>query len=297
MDILLTGATGFLGSHLLPKLVERGHNVIILKRSFSNTWRIKDIISKLKNYDIDKIDLEKVFQENKINVIIHLATDYGRKNMNDVLQMLKPDIELPTKLLDLGTKYGSSFFVNAHTSTDSQYTLYSAMKNAFIEIAKFFIANCKINFVNITIEYMYGEKDDATKFIPYVIESMLDKKEIKATKGEQKRDFVYVEDVVNAYLRVLDNLESLDEKFIEFDIGTGKSISLKNCVSKIEKTIGEKANIEWGVIPYRKNDIFDSKANIDRAKELLNWQPEISLEEGLNNTIDWYKKCRVHRNE
>ncbi|MCD6398767.1 MAG: NAD-dependent epimerase/dehydratase family protein, partial [Candidatus Aenigmarchaeota archaeon] len=128
MNILLTGASGFLGSHLLPKLVKKDYNVIILKRSFSNTWRIKNIIPQLKSYDIDKMDIEKIFRENKINVIIHLATDYGKKNSNDVSQILKSNVELPTKLLKLGTKYGSSFFVNAHTSTNSEYTLYSAMK-------------------------------------------------------------------------------------------------------------------------------------------------------------------------
>lgn len=290
MEILLTGATGFLGSHLLPELIKRDYKVVVLKRSFSDVWRINDYLSRVKSYDIDKMDIEEIFQENRIDVIIHLATDYGKKNSNDVIQMLKVNVELPTKLLDLGTKYGSSFFINTHTPTNSEYTLYSAMKNAFKEIATFFVANRKTNFINMIIEYMYGEKDDDIKFIPYVIKGILRKKEIKATKGEQKRDFVYISDLVNAYLKVLDNLENLNEKFIEFSVGTGQSITLKNFINKIEKIIGEKANIKWGAIPYRKNEIFDSKANINLAKELLNWQPEISPEKGLNSTINWYKR-------
>lgn len=294
MNILLTGATGFLGSHLLTKLAERDYNIIILKRSFSNTWRVKNIISKFKNYNIDKINLEEVFQKGKIDIIIHLATDYGKKNTNNVLQMFKTNVELPAKLLDLGTKYQTSFFINSHTSTNSRYTLYSAMKNAFLEIVKFFVFNYKINFLNLRIEYIYGEKDNSSKFIPYVIESILNKKKIKATGGEQKRDFIYVKDVVNAYLKVLDNLKNLNEKFAEFSIGTGESISLKNFVNKIEKVIGQKAHVEWGAIPYRKNEIFDSKASIKHMIKMLNWRPETILEDGLFKTVEWYKKCRKH---
>lgn len=286
--ILVTGATGFLGSHLLHKLVEEKYNVIILKRSFSNTWRIKDVLHQVKSYDIDKIDIERIFNENEIAGIIHLATDYGRKSNNDVITMTKANIELPTELFALGTKYGSNFFVNTHTSADNKYNLYSATKSAFIEIAKFFIANYHVKFINMRLEYMYGESDDDTKFIPFVIESILKGKEIGATKGKQKRDFIYVRDVVDAYLKVLDNLKDFNDDFMEFEIGTGKSVSLMYFVSKIEEVSGKEANINWGAIPYRKNEIFDSKASIEKAKKYLGWFPKYDIRSGLKKTIDWY---------
>lgn len=293
MKILLTGATGFLGSHLLPELIKKDYKIIMLKRSFSNFWRISDCLPLVKSFDIDKTNIEEIFQKNKVDIIIHIATDYGKKNSNDITQMLQCNIELPTKLLQLGIKYGSAIFINTHTSANSEYTLYSAMKNSFLEIMHYFVANCKMRFINLKLEYIYGEKDDSSKFIPYAIEGILNREEIKATKGEQKRDFVYVKDVVNTYVKVLDNVESLNEKFIEFGIGTGQSVSLKNCVSKIEEIIGVKANIKWGAISYRKNEVFDSKANTNRTKELLNWQPDVSLEEGLKKTMDWYKKHSI----
>lgn len=289
--VLVTGATGFLGSRLLLNLVKKGYNVIVLKRSFSNTWRIKDALSQTKSYDIDKIDIERVFNENEIEGIIHLATDYGRKNSNDVIhQMFKANIDLPTELLALGTKYGTNFFINTHTYADNKYNLYSATKSAFMEIARFFIANYQVKFINMRLEYMYGERDDDTKFIPFVIKSILEGKEIRATKGEQKRDFIHVQDVVDAYLKVLDNLENFNEDFMEFEIGTGKSISLKDFVSKIEEEIGKRANINWGAVPYRKNEIFDSKARIEKAKKYLRWDPKYDIYSGLKKTIDWYKE-------
>ena len=288
--ILITGATGFLGSHLLPTLIEKGYDIIVLKRSFSNTWRIQNVISQIKSYDVDKISIKKIFDENEIGGIIHLATDYGRKNNNDIIQMSKANIELPAKLLDLGCKYEVIFFINTHTFSNSKYMLYSAMKNSFIEIAKYFTANFKVKFINMKLEHMYGEKDEYSKFIPFLIKNILEDKEIRVTKGEQKRDFVYVQDIVDAYLKVLNNLGKINEEFIEFEIGTGKSISLRDLLSKIEEVINKKANIKWGAIPYKKNEIFDSKADIEKTKQYLGWHPNHDVSNGLKRTINWYKK-------
>ncbi len=80
MTILLTGATGFLGSHLLHRLLKLNYDVVILKRSTSNTWRIESVLSKIKCYDIDKVAIEKPFEEQKIDAVIHTVTNYGRNN-------------------------------------------------------------------------------------------------------------------------------------------------------------------------------------------------------------------------
>lgn len=288
--ILLTGATGFLGSHLLGALVKEGYDIIILKRSFSNIWRIQNVLLQIKSYDVDKISIKKIFDENEIEGIIHLATDYGRKNNNDIIQMIKVNIELPTQLLDLCIKYGIKFFINTHTHVNNKYSLYSAMKSSFLEILRFFIANYQIKFINMRLEYMYGEKDDYNKFVPFVIKSILEDKEIRATKGEQKRDFIYVKDVVNAYIKVLNNLEKFNDEFVEFEIGSGNSISLCDFVGKIEEQINKKGNIKWGEIPYKKNEIFDSKAYIEKAKQYLGWSPKYDINSGLKKTLDWYRK-------
>ncbi len=207
--------------------------------------------------------------------------------------MFKANIELPTKLLELGTKHEVNFFINTHTFGSSKYGLYSSMKNSFIEIAKYSTANFKVKFINMKLEAMYGEKDDCSKFIPFVIKSILQDSEIKATEGVQKRDFIYVKDVVDAYLKVLDNLGNLNKNFIEFEIGTGNSISLRDLLSKIEEAINKKANIniKWGAISYKKNEIFDSKANIEKAKNILGWYPNYDLNSGLKKTIKWYSKA------
>jgi nucleoside-diphosphate-sugar epimerase len=290
MNILITGATGFLGSHLLPQLIKRGDKVIVLNRA-SSCIKEKNI-ARLghKEYEIGKTDIEDVFQENSIDVIIHLATDYGKKNNNNICEIINANITLPSKLLELGVKHNVEAFINADTSIGSLYSLYSASKKAFIEIARYFSANHKIKFINFIFEYMYGEGDDETKFIPFAIAAILKGKKIEATAGEQKRDFIYIKDIVGAYIKALEGLKSLKAEFINLNIGTGKSISLKEFIALAEEISGKKADINWGKLNYKKNEIFDSRADISAAKQLLGWLPDTTWRDGLKSVMEWHKQ-------
>jgi nucleoside-diphosphate-sugar epimerase len=284
MKILLTGATGFLGSHLLEGLLSVGSDVIVLKRSFSDMWRIKDVAEKITCYDLDKCALEKVFYHNKIDIIIHVATDYGRDSHN-LENMLGVNLVLPTNLLELAVKNGVKCFVNTDTSTCSTYTLYSSMKKAFVEMGKFYAANYDISFVNLIVEYIYGYGDDESKFIPILINAILEGKELKASPGEQRRDFIYISDVVSAYIKLINVIDKFESGYWEFHIGSGKSISLKEFASVVEKVSGKKAKVRWGVLPYRKNEIMELKTDIRLAKTLLSWEPKYDLITGLKKMI------------
>src|SRR5262245_50165067 len=99
--LLLTGATGFLGSQLVRHLCNDSHEIVILKRSTSDTQRIEPFLSSLRLYDLDKTPLEKIFKENSFQTIIHCATDYGRKQVQP-LQIVEANLLLPLKLLQFG---------------------------------------------------------------------------------------------------------------------------------------------------------------------------------------------------
>src|SRR5437016_1272391 len=98
--ILLTGATGFLGSNLAKKLIHRNYKVIATKRSFSNTFRLTNCLDTISFYDIDKVNPEIIFKENKIDTIIHCATSYGRKQENSI-DIANANLILPLNLLML----------------------------------------------------------------------------------------------------------------------------------------------------------------------------------------------------
>lgn len=126
MTILLTGATGFLGSHILNRLLQADYKVVILKRSFSDTWRINSVLSKVKFYDLDKTPIETAFKEQKIDVVIHTATNYGRSNQL-VSSIVDTNLMFSLKLLE------TAAFFNTDTLLYKYLNHYSLSKKQFIE--------------------------------------------------------------------------------------------------------------------------------------------------------------------
>lgn len=292
--ILITGGTGFLGSHIVNKLSDK-YKIIILKRSFSNTWRIEDN-KNIFYYNIDRINLEKVFDENEIDIVIHTATSYGRNN-ESVSEITKTNLMFPLKLLELSLKNKVEMFINTDTVSPKYLNEYSLSKSQLTEWLKFYSTQIKI--FNLKLEHMYGEKDSTTKFVTYIIYSFLKNiPEINLTKGEQKRDFIYIKDVVDAYYKVLKNYEKFDRGFYEYEIGSGNSITIKELVLKIKGLIeNTKTKLNFGAIEYRKNEIMESKSDITKFKKDFNWYPGYSLDEGLKRTIEWYKNNMEVYNE
>lgn len=286
--ILLTGATGFLGSYLLKRLINEDYNVIVLKRSFSNTFRIKDCLESLKYYDIDRVDPAYIFEVNKIDTIIHCATNYGRKTHNP-LEIIEANLILPLKLIHSGLNRNLKTFINTDTLIDKRINDYSLSKKQFLEWLKVYSNDIKC--INISLEHFYGYKDDNTKFVTGVINDIISNvEEINLTKGDQKRDFIYIDDVIEGFIKIIENIDSYQENFIPFEIGTGKNISIKDFVQLI-KLLAEntETKLNFGAIPYRPNEIMESKVDISKLKS-LGWQVRTKLEDGLKKTIELEKR-------
>lgn len=290
--ILLTGATGFLGSHLLKGLLEKTNDeIIILKRSFSNTFRIEKIMQnpRIKAYDIDKMPLERIFQETQIETIIHCATNYGRNN-EDILNIVQSNLILPLSLLQLAIKYEIKTFINTDTIIDKNVNHYSLSKNHFLDWLK--VYSSKIKCINLNLEHFYGALDNNTKFTTHIIKSLLNNVDnIDLTKGEQKRYFIYIDDVVDAFLAILENIDKLEKSFISFEVSTENNISIKDFVLLVKKlTNNTKTNLNFGKIPYKENELMNCQTDISKLKK-LGWSPKYRLENGLSITIKKEKEA------
>lgn len=288
--ILLTGATGFLGSNLLKSLLASNCDVVIAKRSFSDAFRIEDIIDKCRVYDIDKINLEEIFKENKIDTIIHCATNYGREDINP-LNVINANLTFPLDLLHFGLEYGLKTFINTDTIIDKNINHYSLSKKHFREWLKTYSDELKI--VNLSLEHFYGAYDNETKFVMYVVKNLLNKvEELNLTSGIQQRDFIYVDDVLSAFMTVIKYIDNLPNNYNHFEIGTGHSMSIKDFVL-LCKDLTENSNtkLNFGKIAMRKNEVLDYKVDIS-GLEKLNWHAKYDLKQGLIKMIEEMKKDR-----
>ncbi|MCH7409681.1 NAD-dependent epimerase/dehydratase [Belliella sp. DSM 111904] len=284
--ILLTGATGFLGSHLLEALIKEEYTVVVLKRSSSNNWRIKNLEGRYISYDIDLYPIEKAFQDQKVDCVIHTACNYGR-NGESIWQVVDSNLMFGLRILDFCLKFDVNTFINTDTLLQKHINVYSLSKKQFVEWLE--KKSDKIKVVNLRLEHMYGPNDDTTKFVPWIISQFQQGvEEIKLTEGEQERDFIYIDDVVSAYLTVL-NKDSKLQMFNEFDVGSGQLNTVKSFLEELkdryQTNFGKiETKLAFGSIPYREGEMMKVEVNI---KKLLNlgWSPMINLEQGITNII------------
>lgn len=294
--VLLTGATGFLGSHILDRLIHEGYHVVILKRSFSDTWRINHLMGLLKWYNIDEETLDKPFEEQKIDVVIHTATMYGRKG-EKTSEIVAFNVLFSLKLLETAISFNVDTFFNTDTLQQKYLSEYTLSKKQFAEWLKTHSESGKIKAVNMKVEHMYGPKDDRKKFVIWLMEQMLsDNKEIQLTSGNQKRDFVFIDDVVQAFLLVLNQSHCLPH-FNEFDIGTGEQIRVREFVLSLKDTIEAIRGIpiipelNFGALPYRIGEVMDVVEDVKHIAN-LGWKPTINLSKGLELIVqDYLERC------
>lgn len=286
MTILLTGATGFLGSYLLKSFLNNGHKVIALKRSTSNTYRIEVYLNQIILYDIDKTELSDIFKNHKIDIVVNTVTNYGRKDIK-VSSIVDTNLIFGLNLLEESVKANVKAFINTDTLLDRNINVYALSKAQLVDWMQF-LSNKNTKMINIKIEHMYGPKDDENKFI-YWLKNQLKQnvEKIDLTSGIQKRDFIYIDDIVNAYETIIQNINKLSN-YEEFELGTGNSIEVKEFVKQIVKELNVNQTIttklNFGALAYRANENMNMEANITKLQN-LGWKPQVSIEDGIKKII------------
>lgn len=307
MTILMTGATGFIGSHLLKRLLNLKYRIIVFKRPVSNLGRLSNFINKIKFYNIDEnTNFDEIFLKNKINIIIHLAAKYSKedKDQKTKSQMDKINIEIPKKILVSAIKHNVKGFINTGTFFEyslntkkpideetliKPYNYYTITKIKFEKILKKLIKDTKIKAVTLKLFSPYGENDN-DKIVPLIIKSFIINKKLSLTKGNQKLAFTYVQDVVNAFELAINHIVNEDFNYEVFNIGSNKSYSLKQVVSYIKNISKKSGQIEFGKIHNKKDENLDIHCNSMKAKYKLKWSNKTDLITGLTRTYNFYKR-------
>lgn len=290
MHVLLTGATGYLGSHLAHALVEAGVETSILKRTSSNLARLEGVQDQLAIFDIHIDGIEAPFRSgNHIDAVIHTATSYGRNGETES-EVFQANTQLPLELLQTAVLFNTNSFFNADTVLCQHLNAYALSKQQFSQWGKRFADAARIHFVNIRLEHIYGPLDDSSKFTTWLIRQCLDgAPRIPLTKGDQKRDFVFINDVVSAYLMMIKKLTFEHKKWMEIGLGSDAPVTIKYFAETIKKLSNSVSELDFGALSYRAYETMSSSADTSTLKA-MGWTPKTPLESGLNKIIEMERK-------
>jgi len=301
-NILITGGTGFVGANLVRRLVKEKNNLHLIIRKNYDKWRIKDISKNVNFHYVDlnnQKEVEKVVNKVNPKIIYHLAA-YGNY-LEESRKNLETDIFGTLNLLNACNEIGYDVFIN--TGSSSEYGMKNrAMKesdliepNSYYAIAKAtqsllsqYLGRDKgLPIITLRLFSVYGPYEMNHRLIPTLIKNSLNGKDLKLASPKTARDFIFVEDVVDAYIKA-SRMPKLAGHI--FNIGTGKQSSLKEIVSIIINLTNSKAKQKWGTYPDRSFDASIWVADISKANRMLKWYPKHNLRQGLKKTIDWFKK-------
>lgn len=277
--ILITGINGFLGSNLAKRLSEE-YNIVGLEYDISNLHRIKD--SNFKVYESGNRMPNEAFTAQKIDVIVHTATCYGREN-ETLANVAKTNLTLPLNLLEKAIENRCTLFVNADTVLNRFTSVYSLSKCHFQEWLYYFQKEIKV--VNIQLEHFYGPGAGASNFISLMINRLINNEpEIELTQGDQLRDFVYIDDVVEAFYTVINRVSFIESPYSSLQVCTGQLISIKELMQLLKKHTTSTSELKFGVLPYRENEIMKSCSD-NSALIKCKWQPKHTIEQGVVKTV------------
>jgi len=305
--VLITGGAGFIGANLIRKLVGLpDFNLFLIEKKNANLWRIKDIAHRIKINWVDLEDfnnLSKIINQIKPEIIFHLAS-YGvyPSFQKDINQMINTNITGTINLINSLKNHQILSFINTSTcfvykekkirlkENDSIDPLnyYAITKLAGELLLKKIAINNNMPIINLRIFTPYGYYEDSQRLIPNIILNALGNREIKLASPNNVRDFIFIEDLVNLFLKIVKNKKISQYKGEIFNIGSGQQCSVAEIISIVENLLSRKLKVIYGGGGYYqepKNLVADSS----KAKKLLGWKVRHDIKSGLNKTIKWFK--------
>ncbi len=314
--ILLTGGAGFIGFHTAKKLLQKRYKVILIDNlnDYYSPKLKKDRLKQIEseeNLKIHKIDianldnLKKLFKENEVEIICHLAAQPGvRYSFENPEAYHQSNVKGTFNLLELAREYKIKKFVFASSSsvygnsqneafletdnTDKPISLYAATKKAGELLIHYYHDAFGLNVIALRFFTVYGPWGRPDMAYYKFSKSILDGKTIDVyNKGRHQRDFTYIDDIVEGIIKSIE-FEQNDPYFEVVNLGNSKPVELEYFIGTLEKFLSKKADKNY--LPMQPGDVLKTSANIDKAKRLLNWQPTTSIEQGLKKFVAWFKE-------
>jgi nucleoside-diphosphate-sugar epimerase len=285
--LLVTGASGFLGSALARFWVERGHEVHLLVRPGSELARVAPVREYVALH-VAAVPHEamRVLQAIEPDIVVHTACAYGRTGETPC-QILEANVGLGVALLQAicEGKCRVTFF-STGSAIEPDVSLYALTKRQFADWGAQLAARSpeRLRFVDLRLQHMYGPGDDRSKFTTHVLHTLhADAPELQLTAGEQQRDFIHIDDVVSAYDVLLAHADELPAHD-SIEVGSGEAPRVREFVELVQWLTGAATRLDFGAIPYRPNEAMRCVADTTRLRG-LGWRPAFDLVSGLQDTL------------
>ena len=291
--VLVTGANGFIGTHLCLRLCQEGAEVHAVYRTLrpsesdDQQWWHADLA--------DFAEVKKLVAKTRPDVIYHLASHVkGAPNLEHVLPTFQSNLQSTVNLLTITAESSCRRLVLTGSLAEPEIengerfpsAPYAAAKWASSGYARMFHALYRLPVTIARVFMVYGPQQmDFTKLIPHATLSMLQGKRPKISSGARLVDWIYVSDVVDGFI-ALANAADVDGATL--DLGSGSLVSIRSLLQKLALLIGDGANVEFGALPDRPLE----PTRIAKTAETfarIGWTPRVSLQEGLEHTVNWYR--------
>lgn len=313
MNILITGGAGFIGSTLADKLLEKNNKIVVIDNFndyYSPKLKEKNIKHNLdnKNYKLyrgdicDKNLLSKIFEENQIDVVVHIAASAGvRPSIENPLSYVKNNIEGTVNIVEVMKRKNVQRIVFASSSSiygnckeeifsedlkvSEPISPYAASKSACEQFLYTYSKLFDIQVVALRFFTVFGPRQRPDLAIRKFIDLIKENKPIPVYgDGTTIRDYTYVDDIVDG---IISAINYNDTPYEIINLGGGAPVSLNQMIETIEKVLNKKATVEH--LPMQLGDVNKTAADITKAKKLLNYNPKTSFKEGIIKFIEWEK--------
>jgi len=304
--VLITGGAGFIGANFTYKFLDLGYNVHLIEKKESNLWRLEDIREKIRLHYVDLKNynkLESLITKLKPQIILHFAAfgTYPRKQQ-EVKEMIETNLLGTINLVNACSKIDFKCFIN--TGSSSEYgvkdkpmkeanllepnNLYGITKAAATMYCQDMVRKSGLPIVTMRPFAAYGYFEEKERLIPTVVKSCLENTELNLSSSNSVRDFIFIEDVIGAYLAIVENIQKVKGEI--FNLATGKQTTVDEVVNIIKKITHSTIKPKYGLIKPAQSEPKNWVADISKIKKLLKWQPQHNLKKGLERDIAWFKK-------
>lgn len=305
---LLTGGSGFIGANLARRLLADGHDVHLLVRPGFNGWRLEGIRDDIHLHEADITDqeaVERVLLGSRPDWIFHLAAHGAYPTETDLSRMLRTNVHGTISMLSGALNTGVEAFVNAGSSSEYGFKDHAPSESELVEPNSNYAVTkasatlfCRLvgwqsgaNVTTLRLYSAYGPWEQPSRLMPTLVARGLEGRLPELASPSIARDFVFVDDVVDAFLAAANHPQS--DPGAVYNIGTGVQTSLAEVVRLARSELAISTEPQWGSMEDRSWDTAVWVSDSGRARNVLGWQPQLTVREGFRRLVEWVKSSEV----